>query len=65
MSIVCTIISLGHELGLKVVGEGIEDDVQARILRLLKCDEMQGYLFGKPVPAAEIEALLKTQGATR
>ncbi len=58
MAIVSTIIALAHDLDLKVVAEGVETEDQARLLRLLKCDAMQGYLFSKPVPADQIEAML-------
>jgi diguanylate cyclase (GGDEF)-like protein/PAS domain S-box-containing protein len=51
LALVSTIISLAHSLKLKVVAEGVETEEQSRILRLLRCDEMQGYLFSKPVPA--------------
>lgn len=54
--LVSTIIGLAHSLSLKVVAEGVETEHQARLLRLLKCDEMQGYLFSKPVPADIFEA---------
>jgi EAL domain-containing protein (putative c-di-GMP-specific phosphodiesterase class I) len=56
MSIVTTIISLAHSLNLRVVAEGVETDTQARLLFLLKCEEAQGYLFSKPLPAADIES---------
>jgi diguanylate cyclase (GGDEF)-like protein/PAS domain S-box-containing protein len=59
LSIVSTIISLGHSLGLKVVAEGVETEEQANLLRLLKCDEFQGYLFSPAVPVEEIEILLQ------
>ena len=58
MTIVSTIISLAHALNLKVVAEGVEAEEQRNFLRLLKCDEMQGYLFSRPVPASEMEVLL-------
>jgi PAS domain S-box-containing protein/diguanylate cyclase (GGDEF)-like protein len=58
MTIVSTIVSLAHSLRLKVVAEGVETEEQARYLQLLGCDEMQGWLCGRPVPAAEIAALL-------
>jgi diguanylate cyclase (GGDEF)-like protein/PAS domain S-box-containing protein len=48
-ALVSTIIKLGHSLNLKVVAEGVETEEQASLLRTLACDEMQGYLFGKPV----------------
>jgi len=56
LALVSTIINLAHSLKLKVVAEGVETEEQARLLRLLHCDEMQGYLFSKPIPAAEFEA---------
>jgi diguanylate cyclase (GGDEF)-like protein/PAS domain S-box-containing protein len=59
MTLVSTIISLAHSLRLKVVAEGVEDEEQAKMLRLLRCDEMQGYLFSKPIPFAQMTALLK------
>jgi diguanylate cyclase (GGDEF)-like protein len=49
LALVSTIISLAHSLKLKVVAEGVETEAQSSILRVLKCDEMQGYLFSKPV----------------
>ena len=58
MSIVSTIISLAHTLNLKVIAEGVDSEEQSRFLRLLKCDEIQGYLISRPVPAPEVEALL-------
>src|SRR5205085_10829451 len=61
MTLVSTIISLAHSLRLTVVAEGVETEDQAKILRLLKCDEMQGYLFSKPLPMAELVALLSSR----
>jgi len=52
---VSTIISLAHSLKLKVVAEGVETEEQSRLLRLLACDVMQGFLFSKPVPAETFE----------
>jgi diguanylate cyclase (GGDEF)-like protein len=57
MTLVSTVISLGHALKLKVVAEGVDSEDQASMLRLLRCDEMQGYLFSKPLPAAQVIAL--------
>jgi diguanylate cyclase (GGDEF)-like protein/PAS domain S-box-containing protein len=54
LSIVTTIISLAHSLELKVVAEGVETAEQAQLLRLLRCDEMQGYLVAKPLPAEDV-----------
>jgi len=56
LALVSTIINLAHSFKLKVVAEGVETDEQSRLLRLLGCDEMQGFLFSKPVPAAVFEA---------
>lgn len=58
-SIVSTIISLGHALRLEVVAEGVETDQQAQLLRLLRCDQMQGYLISRPVPAEELLVILQ------
>jgi EAL domain-containing protein (putative c-di-GMP-specific phosphodiesterase class I) len=58
MTLVSTIVNLAHAFDLKVVAEGVESEDQAHLLRLMKCDSLQGYLFGKPMPAPEIEKLL-------
>jgi PAS domain S-box/diguanylate cyclase (GGDEF) domain len=52
------IVTLGHSLGLKVVAEGVEDKEQLACLRELGCDQAQGYLIGRPMPAADFEAWL-------
>jgi PAS domain S-box-containing protein/diguanylate cyclase (GGDEF)-like protein len=59
MTLVSTIISLAHSLKLTVVAEGVEQEEQARMLRLLRCDQMQGYLFSKPVPMEQLITLLR------
>jgi diguanylate cyclase (GGDEF)-like protein len=56
LALVSTIIDLAHSLKLNVVAEGVETEEQSRLLRLLNCDEMQGYLFSKPVPCEIFEA---------
>ena len=58
MTLVRTMISLAHSLRMVVVAEGVDAEEQAKVLRLLGCDQMQGYLFSKPVPAAAIVAML-------
>jgi diguanylate cyclase (GGDEF)-like protein/PAS domain S-box-containing protein len=58
-SIISIIISLAQALRLKTVAEGVESEQQAQLLRLLRCDQAQGYLFSPPVAAERIEALLK------
>jgi EAL domain-containing protein (putative c-di-GMP-specific phosphodiesterase class I) len=45
-----------------VIAEGVDAEEQAKYLRLLSCDEMQGYLFSRPVPPDEIEDLLNRIG---
>ena len=55
LAITKAIIGLGHTLGLKVVAEGVERLEEMRILSAAGCDEFQGYLFGKPMPAEEFE----------
>ncbi|MEP6789319.1 MAG: EAL domain-containing protein, partial [Acidobacteriota bacterium] len=57
-ALVSTIITLAHNLRLKVVAEGVETEDQLRFLHLLRCDEWQGYLFSRPVSAEVFEQLL-------
>jgi EAL domain-containing protein (putative c-di-GMP-specific phosphodiesterase class I) len=57
-AIVRSTIHLAHDLGLTVVAEGVEQDAQWDLLAGLGCDEVQGYLLSKPVPARELEELL-------
>lgn len=52
-ALVATIITLAHNLRLKVMAEGVETEEQLGFLRLLKCDQGQGYFFGKPWPPEE------------
>lgn len=64
-TIVKTIITMAHSLRLKVVAEGVETEEQARLLQLLRCDQMQGYLISKAVSAEEITALLRSSASGR
>jgi EAL domain-containing protein (putative c-di-GMP-specific phosphodiesterase class I) len=57
------IIQTGHALGLQVVGEGIETEAQRGFLAASGCDEGQGYLFSRPVPAAQITGQLRGGGS--
>jgi diguanylate cyclase (GGDEF)-like protein/PAS domain S-box-containing protein len=61
MAIVTTIIALAHSLSLRVTAEGVETGEQSRLLKLLRCDEAQGYLFSRPLPAADIARLLSVE----
>jgi diguanylate cyclase (GGDEF)-like protein len=53
------IISMAHDLGLKVIAEGVETKEQKSFLHLHSCDEIQGFFYSKPIPAEEFETLLK------
>ncbi|MDQ1920990.1 bifunctional diguanylate cyclase/phosphodiesterase [Massilia pseudoviolaceinigra] len=64
-AIAMAVISLGHKLNLRVIAEGVETEQQCTFLRDNDCDEMQGYLFSRPVPAAQIAALLAEQARMR
>jgi diguanylate cyclase (GGDEF)-like protein/PAS domain S-box-containing protein len=59
-----TIMPLAHHLGLDVVAEGVETVQQAELLREMRCKYAQGFLFSKPVQAAEIETMLLNLTAT-
>jgi len=56
--IVKAIIALGHSLGLEIIAEGVEDQGQARYLRSLQCDVMQGFFVSPPLPAEEMTRFL-------
>ena len=58
LAITKAIIGLGHTLGLRVVAEGVEHEPEANLLRAAGCDELQGYLFSKPMPAADVPTWL-------
>ena len=53
------VINLGHSLKLKVIAEGVETGAQLAQLRHNGCDEVQGYLYGEPVPAGEFANLFR------
>ena len=62
-AIVRAVITLGHSLDIKVVAEGVETADQLTRMRAEGCDEVQGYYFGKPMPAADFVTLVRNQNA--
>lgn len=56
--IVTKVIEMAKELGMKVISEGVETEEQFKLLKEVKCDMAQGYLFGKPMPIEEFEHLI-------
>jgi diguanylate cyclase (GGDEF)-like protein/PAS domain S-box-containing protein len=59
ISITRAVISMAHSLGLKVVAEGVETEAQRAFLAAQNCDQMQGYLLSRPLPADECARLLR------
>ncbi|MBB1269553.1 EAL domain-containing protein [Shewanella sp. SR44-3] len=60
LKMVDSIITIAHNMGLTVVGEGVEQAAQLSILKALNCEEVQGYIFSKPVPETDFTQLLVT-----
>src|SRR6202044_2707628 len=59
-AIVASVIILGHNLGMEVVAEGVEDGQTLRHLSVLGCDLVQGYYLSKPLPPRELTSWLRT-----
>lgn len=64
-AILSAIVTMGRALGLKVLAEGVETEEQVRVLRAQGCDEVQGFLYGRPVSAQELLAILGVSEAGR
>jgi EAL domain-containing protein (putative c-di-GMP-specific phosphodiesterase class I) len=62
-AITTAIIAMGHALGLRVIAEGVETEAQLSLLQKQGCDEIQGYLVGRPVPADRFVAETAFRGA--
>jgi EAL domain-containing protein (putative c-di-GMP-specific phosphodiesterase class I) len=57
-AIVRALLSLGRNLGIEVVAEGVETAFQATLLQRMSCDLVQGYHFGRPIPAEDVPSLV-------
>jgi EAL domain-containing protein (putative c-di-GMP-specific phosphodiesterase class I) len=64
-AIVRAVISLGEELGVAVIAEGVETEEQFEMLQRLGCQQVQGYLLGHPTCATEARALLMSRWGAR
>ena len=64
-AIVAAILAMADSLGMKVTAEGVETAEQARLLRRTTCHSLQGYLFGRPVPVAELPGVLQASERLR
>jgi EAL domain-containing protein (putative c-di-GMP-specific phosphodiesterase class I) len=62
-TIVRTIIEMAHSLGFTVIAEGVETEEQAAFLRLLRCEQAQGYLFARPMSAEDLALRLSSPPA--
>ncbi len=61
VAITKTIVELGHALGFKIIAEGVETEEQHRFLETIGCDQGQGYLYGRPMPAQDFEQWLNAR----
>jgi diguanylate cyclase (GGDEF)-like protein/PAS domain S-box-containing protein len=58
-SIISAIIAMAHSLNIKTIAEGVETEEQWKLLRILRCDIIQGYYFHRPLPAKDVETLIR------
>ena len=65
IAITSAIIAMAHRMQMKVVAEGVESAKQAKLLNMRGCDEVQGYLYAKPLPPAALERFLLRQNRRR
>ncbi|MDP2822240.1 MAG: EAL domain-containing protein [Sulfuritalea sp.] len=63
-AIVRAIVQMGHSLRLRVIAEGVETDRQLHMLKLVDCDEVQGFYFSRPLPPEELEPMLTRASTT-
>ncbi|MCP3054758.1 EAL domain-containing protein, partial [Aurantimonas marianensis] len=56
-----TIVSMAHHLKMKVTTEGVETEAQVALMKSLGCDQLQGYFFGRPMPADKVAAEILTR----
>jgi diguanylate cyclase (GGDEF)-like protein/PAS domain S-box-containing protein len=63
-AIISAIVSLADSLGMRTIAEGVETEAQARVLREIGCDEMQGYLFSRPLTAKRFETFVAARRRT-
>jgi EAL domain-containing protein (putative c-di-GMP-specific phosphodiesterase class I) len=61
---VATIVTIAHNLGLQVVAEGVETNQQLSFLSGLRCEQMQGYLYSKPLPEKDFSSYLLSHQIT-
>ena len=64
-ALVQSLVSLGDAMDLSVIAEGIENEDQLKLLRLVQCEYLQGFLISRPLPAAELMSLLDRLGEGR
>ncbi len=64
-AITAAVIAMAHKLGLVVIAEGVEEPHQLEFLRANDCDQVQGYLLGRPMAACELDRLLATDSSIK